>query len=197
MNTQEKKETLKSLYNAFEQAAAEYVSSAVCRPGCAYCCIHFGSVDITTLEGLIIWERINTYPTSLRNTTRKKITQNKRLKERQKIGPCPFLKKDQTCCIYDVRPFSCRQLYSLHVCHGRRPLVHRQAVALAQDTVKKLQRLDATGYSGHISFILALLDRPAFRELYLAGGFNPGQIMAYGKTHDLIINQTALRSACT
>jgi Fe-S-cluster containining protein len=197
MNTEEKKEKLKSLYEAFEQAAAEYVSSAVCRPGCAYCCIHFGSVDITTLEGLIIRERVNSYATSLRDTSRKKISQNKRLKEKQKIAPCPFLKKDKICRIYDVRPFSCRQLYSLHVCDGRSPLVHRQAVILAQNTVRKLQQLDATGYSGHISFVLALLDRPAFRELYLAGGFNPGQIMAYGKTHDIIINQTALRSACT
>jgi Fe-S-cluster containining protein len=189
MVVEEKKGKLKALYNAFETDASEYKASAVCKPGCAYCCIHFGSVDMTTLEGIIIKERIDAYPKPLRNTIKKKITQNKRLKEKQKIAPCPFLKKDQTCRIYDIRPFSCRQLYSLRTCDNRGPLVHRQAVALAQDTIKKLQQLDATGYSGHLSFILHLLDRQAFRLLYLTGGFNPAQIMGYGKAHDIIINQ--------
>jgi len=63
-----------------------------------------------------------------------------------------------------------------------------QAVDLAKNTVKKLQQLDYTGYSGHISFILYLLDKPDFRKLYLAGGLDPGKIMDFGKSHGIIIN---------
>ncbi len=52
-----------------------------------------------------------------------------------------------------------------------------------------MQQLDDTGYSGHISFILHLLDRPSFRKLYLAGGFDPQKIMAFGRAHGIIINR--------
>jgi hypothetical protein len=38
------------------------------------------------------------------------------------------------------------------------------------------------------SFILHLLDKPEFRKLYMAGGFDPGQIMEFGKSHGIIIN---------
>jgi Fe-S-cluster containining protein len=184
----EKKKRLKEIYDNFETEVKKYKESAVCRPGCAFCCIHFGSVDITSLEGLIIRERVNGFAKPLKNRIKKKISQNKKLKENQKSAECPFLKEDKTCLIYDSRPFSCRQLYSLRECDGKGPTVHRQAVDLAQKTVKKLQQLDSNGYSGHISFILHLLDKKDFRDFYLAGGFSPSQIMGYGKTHDIIIN---------
>ena len=188
MTFEEKKEGLKEIYKAFDREAGEYKKSAICRPGCAYCCIHFGSVDITTLEGLIIRDRINSFAKPLKNRIKKKIARNKKLKEKEEIAQCPFLKQDKTCLIYDIRPFSCRQLYSLRECDGRGPTVHRQAVDLAEKTVQKLQQLDLTGYSGHISFIIHLLDKPEFRDLYLAGGFNPAQITGFGKTHDIIVN---------
>jgi hypothetical protein len=54
-----------------------------------------------------------------------------------------------------------------------------------------MQRLDRTGYSGHISFILHLLEKPGFRKLYLSGGFDPGKIAKFGKTHGLVINHFA------
>jgi len=185
---EEKKEKLKEIYEAFEREAGEYKKSAICKPGCAYCCIHFGSVDITTLEGLIIRDRVNSFAKPLKKRIRKKIVQNKKLKEKGKVAQCPFLKEDKTCRIYDIRPFSCRQLYSLRECDGRGPTVHRQAVELAEKTVQRLQQLDPTGYSGHISFIIHLLEKQEFRDFYLAEGFNPSQIMGFGKTHDIIIN---------
>ena len=187
---EKKKKRLRELYNRFETEAREYKKPAVCKPGCAYCCTHFGSVDIITLEGVIIRQHVNSFAKPLKSGVKKKIAQNRKLKEKQKIAQCPFLKKDQTCLIYNVRPFSCRQLYSLRECEGRGPTVHRQAVDLAQNTVKKLQHLDYTGYSGHISFILHLLDKPEFRNLYMAGGFDPGQIMEFGKSHGIIINRS-------
>jgi len=149
VNFEDKKRRLKEIYETFEREAEEYKESAICKPGCAYCCIHFGSVDITTLEGIIIRDRVNSF-----------------------VKP----------------PFSCRQLYSLLKCDGRGPTVHRQAVELTEKTVQSLQRLDSTGYSGHISFIIHLLEKQEFRDFYLAGGLNPAQIMGFGKTHDIIIN---------
>jgi len=188
MNFKEKEKRLIELYVEFETQALQYKEKAICKPGCAYCCIHFGSVDIITLEGLIIRKRINDFAEPLKKEVKKKITKNRKLKERQQTAQCPFLKKDKTCLIYDVRPFSCRQLYSLRECDGHGPTVHRKAVDLAKNTVKKLQQLDYTGYSGHISFILYLLDKPDFRKLYLAGGLDPGKIMDFGKSHGIIIN---------
>ena len=185
---EEKEKRLRKLYNEFETEVREYKELSICKPGCAYCCIHFGSVDIITLEGVIIRRRIKSFAKPLKSEVKKKIAQNRKLKEKQKIAQCPFLKKDKTCLIYDIRPFSCRQLYSLRECDGHGPTVHRNAVDLAQNTVKKLQQLDYTGYSGHISFILYLLDKPEFRILYMTGGFDPGQIVEFGKSHSIIIN---------
>ena len=104
------------------------------------------------------------------------------------ISRCPFLKTDNTCGIYDIRPFSCRQLYSLKDCTEQGPTVHRQVVDLAKLAVKRLQQLDATGYSGHISYILNLLGKPVFRRLYMSGGFKPREIMSFGKKYGIIIN---------
>ena len=76
-------------------------------------------------------------------------------------------------------------------CRGRGPTIHRQALALAEKAVKEIQRLDDTGYSGHISFILYLLDKPVFRKLYHSGGYDPAKIQEYGKTHGILINRVS------
>ena len=70
-------------------------------------------------------------------------------------------------------------------------MAHRQAVDAARSTVREIQKLDDTGYSGHISYIIDLLSDISFRELYLSGRFVPQQIMKFGKTHGLIINRFA------
>jgi hypothetical protein len=57
--------------------------------------------------------------------------------------------------------------------------------------VKEIQRLDNTGYSGHISFILHLLGMAEFRKAYLSGAFNPALIADFGKSHGIIINRFA------
>jgi len=189
MTWEDKKQKLQQIYERFEGDARSYKQHAICKIGCSYCCTDVGNVDINTLEGLVIRERIKTFPQPLKGHTKKKLAQNKRKKERQNIAPCPFLKEDDTCLIYDIRPFSCRQLYSIRECRDRGPTVHREAVALAKEAVREMQQLDDTGYSGHLSFILYLLDRPEFRRVYLAGGFDPQKIMTFGKTHSIIINR--------
>jgi Fe-S-cluster containining protein len=191
MTLEEKKKRLKEIYECFEIDAYEFKKDAICKIGCTYCCTDVGNVDIITLEGVIIRERVNGLPQPLKVQLKRKIAQNKREKEKEKIARCPFLKENNTCLIYDIRPFSCRQLYSIRECRGRGPTVHRQATELAREAVKEIQRLDDTGYSGHISFVLHLLDMPGFRKLYLSGGFDPGKIAKFGKTHRLVINRFA------
>ncbi len=189
MTWQNKKKKLKEIYERFESDAQEYKQHAICKIGCTYCCADVGNVDINTLEGLVIQEWIKRLPHPLKGQIQKKLAENKRDKEKQNIAPCPLLNEDGTCLIYDIRPFSCRQLYSIRECRGHGPTVHRQAVALAKKAVRAMQQLDDTGYSGHISFILHLLDRPSFRKLYLAGGFDPQKIMAFGRAHGIIIDR--------
>jgi len=182
-----KRRQLRDIYEDFERKANPFKKGAVCKIGCAFCCTHFGNVDIITLEGLIIHEWIDGLNGKERSDIRKKLTQNRKKKTNGAISRCPFLKMDNTCRIYNIRPFSCRQLYSLKECK-QGPTVHRQAVELAKLTTKRLQQLDVTGYSGHISYILYLLDKTVFRKLYMSGGFNPREIMSFGKKHGIIIN---------
>ncbi len=191
MSWEEKKQGLREIYERFDRDVYEYKQHAICKIGCTYCCTEVGNVDVNTLEALIIWERLERFPKFLKHHIKGKLAENKREKEKKKIAACPFLKEDDTCLIYDIRPFSCRQLYSIKECRGRGPTVHRQAVALAQKAVRAMQRLDDTGYSGHLSFILHLFDKPTFRKFYFSGGFDPGKIMNFGKSHGIVINRYA------
>jgi hypothetical protein len=56
-------------------------------------------------------------------------------------------------------------------------------------TIVALQQLDDTGYSGHLSFILQMLEDAGFRDTYLAGDFKPEVIADFGKTHQIFINR--------
>ena len=55
---EDKKNRLKAIYDDFETAAAPYKTEAACGKGCAFCCSDAGSIHITTLEGLVIRDRI-------------------------------------------------------------------------------------------------------------------------------------------
>ena len=101
-------------------------------------------------------------------------------------------KKDAVC-----RPFSCRRLYSLRRCSDGGPMVHRQAMAVARQTIIEIQHLDKNGYSGHHSFILYLLDQQEFRSFYRSGGFEPQKIMQFGKSHGIVINRAMVNSGAT
>jgi len=186
---EEKKEKLFEVYDRFEQTIRPYLQEAFCKSGCGFCCTFMGNIDIVTLEGLIITEHIESLPEELQTALKKNIGENKTEKEKGHKPPCPFLKKNNTCLIYTVRPFSCRQLYSVRECSAGSPTAHRQAVESARSTVREIQKLDGSGYSGHISYVIHLLKDLFFRELYLSGGFAPEQIIKFGKTHGLIINR--------
>ena len=97
--------------------------------------------------------------------------------------------KTKACLIYPIRPLACRRIYSLHRCSQEQPpVLNRQVMRIAADTIADLQRLDANGYSGHLSFILHMLAAPRFMAVYTSGGFKPEEIMAFGKSHRIVVN---------
>jgi hypothetical protein len=186
---EEKKQQLRAIYDRFEQEAEVYKQKAICKLGCTYCCTDVGNVDINTLEGSIIWEWVHRLKPIERRKIKQKVALNKKQKEWGETARCPFLQENRACLIYDIRPFSCRQLYSVQECRPQGPTVHRQAVRLAQKAVRGMQQLDDTGYSGDLRFIYHLLEKNSFRKLYISGGFDPGRIMTFGKRHKIIINR--------
>ena len=188
---------LAEIYLNYAEQINAFQKEAACKAGCAFCCTHYGHLDITTLEGLSIQNHVKSLPRPHQVKLRKKIIRNRELKEKRLPADCPFLRSDNTCVLYDSRPLSCRQLYSVNICDssGSGPMLHRQAVALTRQYVYKLQQLDETGYSGHLTYVLHLLDLPGFRSVYLAGNYDPQRISNFGKSHGILINRMVIQHA--
>ena len=191
LNIKEKYRELLDLYARFENEARPHVASAVCRSGCADCCTSVGNVDVTTLEGLIILKHLQDLPASRKKELDKKLKDNRKLKSESKFARCAFLKADDTCSIYAVRPFSCRRLYSLKTCGVTGPTVHRHVWILAGEIEAAIQLLDDNGYAGHMSYVLLLLKDAKFRNTYLNDGFAPDRIHDFLRTYHLSINRHA------
>jgi hypothetical protein len=190
MNFKEKKKKLFELYDSFEKASRPYLQSAVCKIGCADCCITVGNVDASTLEGMCIFEHMKSFPPSLQKEINKGLKKNKQLREKSTYAPCAFLMKDKTCSIYAVRPFSCRRLYSIKICGETGPTLHRPIWQLAGEVEKAIQLLDDNGYSGHLSYIFQLLKDSQFRETYLRGDFSPNDIREFALSHNIVLNRS-------
>ena len=187
------KQRLQAIYDDFEKSAAAYKREAACRKGCAFCCTDAGRIDITTAEGLVIHELMATLPRSRQVALRKALAADMKRRERGQSSTCPLLMKNRACAIYAVRPFACRRIYSLKVCSlEQHPILSRQVMELGDAVIRKLQALDDSGYSGHLSYILHMLDTPAFLATYLAGDYRPEAIMQFGKSHGIVINKMAV-----
>jgi Fe-S-cluster containining protein len=183
-------EALEKIYHAFEQESAPYRGPAACDRGCAYCCTDAGRIDCTTLEALRLRDLLQKMPRPRRRDLQKALQRDMRRREAGKPSPCPFLTKTKVCGVYDQRPFACRRITSLHRCSAERPpMLSRRVMERAAKAIADLQRLDRHGYSGHLSFILHLLDSPRFRATYQAGDCKPEEIMAFGRTHGIVINR--------
>ena len=194
MDPARKRDRLLSIYDEFERQAAPWKQEALCGPGCSFCCTHFGNVDVTTLEAVAIRDFMASLPDAERTSLQAQIALNRESKLSNRPAPCPFLADDQICRIYPIRPFSCRQLYSVKPCAVTGPTVHRGARELVQATIRKLQELDDTGYSGHMSFVLTLLEYPGFLNLYHSGAFNPASVAELGRKYRLVINRMMTRA---
>ncbi len=191
LTMEEKRDRLNEIYDEFERKAASYKTEAACGKGCAYCCADAGSIDNTTLEGLAIRQEILRLPRPLQLKAKKALARDLKKREKGQPNPCPFLMKNRACMIYNQRPFACRRIYSLHVCNAERPpVLHRPVMKLADETIRRLQILDDTGYTGHISYILYMLENSKFLETYLAGEHRPEEIMQFGKAHRIFINRS-------
>ena len=191
MNMEEKKSQLFELYDRYTELAQPFLASAVCGKGCADCCTAVGNVDIVTLEGLIILQQMKSFDSGTRKGLEKKLKQNRKTKKSSKYARCAFLLADGTCMIYSVRPFSCRRLYSIRLCGGKGPTVHRQAWETGEKVQSAIRQLDYNGYMGHMSYILQLLKDSSFLKTYLAGGFAPQEIRNFAVSHGISINRLA------
>ena len=190
VSMKQKFDAMKTIYEGFEAETAAYRTEAACAKGCAFCCTDAGSIDCTTLEGLAIRNHIGKLPRPRQTTLRKALRRDMKKREAGTTAPCPFLMKNGACSIYAIRPFSCRRIYSLHVCSKKNPpLLSRQVMVIAEKRIAALQRLDDNGYSGHLSFILHMLDSPGFLATYETGDFKPEEIMAFGQSHQIVINR--------
>jgi len=186
------KDTLLSIYNDFEERVAAYKTDAACKKGCAYCCTDAGSIDITTMEGLIIRDTVARMPRPRRKALNKSLAKDMKKRESGQPSSCPFLMKNMACMIYAIRPFICRRVYSTRICSQEMPpMLNRKVMDIADRTIKELQDLDRTGYSGHLSYILYMLDQPKFLNTYLAGDIKPEEIVEFGKRHGILINRMA------
>nr|WP_321401677.1 YkgJ family cysteine cluster protein [uncultured Desulfobacter sp.] len=186
----EKRAQLKKIYDAFDADTRDMVKGSACSRGCSFCCRQAGSIDITTLEGMAIRKAMEKMPKSRQKTLTKAFRNEIKQREEGNAAPCPFLMKNNACMIYENRPFSCRRIYSAHVCtQDAPPTVSRQVMDRADQTIAALQKLDDTGYSGHLSYILYMLSVPAFLNTYMAGDFKPEEIMEFGKAHRIVINR--------
>lgn len=183
-------EKAETIYEELHERLLPLMEEAICGPGCAFCCTGAGSIDISTLEGLRILLHVESLSQEMQGRIRKAVTKDHKNRRQERRASCPFLRKNRTCSIYEIRPLVCRRLYSLEPCLARGPVLHKEAIALGREARDKMQRLDMQGYSGHISYILGLFDEPGFRTLYLAGGFDPSRVMSYGKDHKLVIHRS-------
>ena len=187
----EKKRLVFQLYEDYERLVQPYKTQAVCKRGCASCCIDVGNVGATTLEGLIILEYLQGWDRRAIEEINRSLRENRSEKLKSVLVPCPFLDEEQSCRIYAVRPFSCRRLYSLKKCDGQGAMVHRQAVVLGQKIEKELQELDPDGCSGHLSFILHLLEKEPFRRDYGNGSWKVEEFRDIIERYELVVHKGA------
>jgi hypothetical protein len=189
---QDRFDALEAIYRSFEQETAAFREEAACANGCVYCCTDAGRIDCTTLEGLRIRGRIARMPRPRQVSLKKALKRDLQKREAGGRAPCPFLMKTGACQIYPIRPFACRRIYSRHRCSTTQPpVLNRRVMVIADAAIAALQRLDDNGYSGHLSFILHMLDAPRFLAVYRSGDFRPEEVMAFGRTHHIVINRMA------
>ena len=189
MDISKKKKQVFALYERYERLVEPFKEQAVCEKGCASCCIDVGSIGATTLEGLIILEYLQGWDHQAIEEINRSLRENRREKLNSVLVHCPFLDEEASCRIYALRPFSCRRLYSVKKCHGQGAVVHRQALVLGQKIEKELQNLDPGGCSGHLSYILHLLENETFCRDYVQGRWRLEDFRAIIERYELVVHR--------
>ncbi len=184
---------LRKIYKEFNKEARKYLEHVACKPGCADCCIDVGNIDTTTLEAMAILKHLKTLKPSKRQLLYANIKKNTREKPRFKRMKCPFLDSRNFCSIYKVRPFSCRRLFSVRTCGESGPAIPRGLWELGEETLGRIYRLDHFGITGHVSYVINLLNDGRFKELYVSGKLEPEIIKDTIQKYDMIINRAAVQ----
>ncbi len=183
---EERYRELDTLYDKFQQTAAPFMAHAACKPACADCCTNVGEIFTTTLEAVRIRQAMETLSVFEATALRRAVAENRERKKHSLLLPCPFLDPAKLCRIYTVRPFSCRRLYSVQSCGDKGPVVHREFWMLAEEFTRALQALDPFGYSGHMTYVLGLLEDPRFRESYIAQRPCPKALESVFRDYNLV-----------
>jgi len=164
---------LEQLYQIYEQ----YVDTLdiACKKFCADCCTC--NVTMTTLEAYRI---INALDLDSRQQMFDKLSaQQKRKRFIPQIttnqlanicisgddppeetidaswGPCPLLTED-ACPIYDMRPFGCRNMVSIHRCaEAGTAEIDDFTVTVTHVFLQYIEHIDQNGYFGNLSDVLA------------------------------------------
>jgi len=167
---------LKKIYTLYEQ----YTNSLdlACKKGCAFCCTR--NVVITSLEGILIYNHLKADADNQSINKIRKFSHLPRFNTQlttngfaemcikgeeapdeqanQVTGRCPLL-KDETCSIYEVRPFECRSLISTVNCKEE-GCAEQDPFSISINTVFKqfIEHVDSNGISGNLTDILIHLD---------------------------------------
>jgi Fe-S-cluster containining protein len=103
-------ETIKEIYNAidkyFQNAPEENKKDIQCKTGCTHCC--FIDVDISEDEAAVISNYCNENGIKIDKEYLEKQAVVGR-KTYSELSRCVFLKQDNLCSIYPVRPIACRK----------------------------------------------------------------------------------------
>lgn len=183
-------------------AAAESVCSGrpmACAAGCPYCCVLNAAILLP--EGMIIaqWMR-ERLPRSelvaLQERLRLHRIWTRYMEDEERILKhmvCPMLDQDGLCMVHPVRPLVCRAVVSLDsdVCREAfAPVVNDEAPLIVTDFLRqaaydaaftelarnlRLYGLDDRSIELGVG-VLAFLEHPEYRELFLAGGKLPVEL---------------------
>ena len=100
------KEVYKAIDKYFDNAPEENKKGIQCKAGCTFCC--FIDVDISEDEAAIILDYCNENGIEIDKVYLEKQAAVGR-KKYSELSRCVFLKEDNLCSIYPVRPIACRK----------------------------------------------------------------------------------------
>lgn len=163
---------LQSLYKVYDAFAGEL--DLACAKGCAICCTR--NVTLTSLEAALLirqldmdmpgqWQPLLSAAAELPrfqpeitiNQLADLCINDEPVPEEEVdplVGPCPLL-KDDTCTVYEARPFACRAMISTTVCHAGEPAEMPEFVLTANNVfLQYLEAADSRGVSGNLIDVL-------------------------------------------
>jgi Fe-S-cluster containining protein len=186
MDLKQRCNRLKSVYAIYEEFTAD--THRACRKHCASCCTC--NVTGTTLEAWLIHDHFRSGLAELNGfyKTLSRLAPPHRFQPRVTIngmaalcmqgralpeewndpsaGDCPLI-ADDTCPIYDVRPFGCRAMLSTVSCGpGAEACMPPLILTINNIVMQFIEALDRPGASGNLIDLLLFFSEPVQRRAY-------------------------------